>query len=240
MLDATGRTCLEIGHASSLRQFCLRHSCNTSAQTYGTAPDRDDPFSIRCLLNNHRVLCSTVRTLTAGNTLAPDAWLWGRDDEDRRRNRSALVFTRKSSRRHSAYRIHAYGKESDSGVFIGIPERPTEPWMPVSRGDEVEIGDWPDDLFMHHWRALHIHKSPGASNQTAPRMEHDGDNHGWAALSWCADNLLFNDLLITIDFEARDTLLRAARPEDFNMYGLIRGQRSQPEDDPLIMRREIA
>jgi hypothetical protein len=37
------------------------------------------------------------------------------------------------------------GKESDSGVFIRVPEKPTEPWMPVNRGYEVEIGDWPDD-----------------------------------------------------------------------------------------------
>jgi 3-keto-disaccharide hydrolase len=37
------------------------------------------------------------------------------------------------------------GKESDSGVFIRIPEKPTEPWVPVNRGYEVEIGDWPDD-----------------------------------------------------------------------------------------------
>jgi hypothetical protein len=37
------------------------------------------------------------------------------------------------------------GKESDSGVFIRIPEPPTEPWMPVNRGYEVEIGDWPSD-----------------------------------------------------------------------------------------------
>jgi hypothetical protein len=36
-------------------------------------------------------------------------------------------------------------KEADSGVFIRIPEKPTEPWMPVNRGYEVEIGDWPDD-----------------------------------------------------------------------------------------------
>jgi hypothetical protein len=36
-------------------------------------------------------------------------------------------------------------KVSDSGVFIRIPEKPTEPWMPVHRGYEVEIGDWPDD-----------------------------------------------------------------------------------------------
>jgi hypothetical protein len=37
------------------------------------------------------------------------------------------------------------GKEADSGVFIRIPEIPTEPWMPINRGYEVEIGDWPDD-----------------------------------------------------------------------------------------------
>jgi len=37
------------------------------------------------------------------------------------------------------------GRESDSGVFIRIPEKPAEPWMPVNRGYEVEIGDWPDD-----------------------------------------------------------------------------------------------
>jgi hypothetical protein len=36
-------------------------------------------------------------------------------------------------------------KESDSGVFIRVPEKPTEPWMPINRGYEVEIGDWPDD-----------------------------------------------------------------------------------------------
>jgi hypothetical protein len=36
-------------------------------------------------------------------------------------------------------------KESDSGVFIRIPDKPTEPWMPINRGYEVEIGDWPDD-----------------------------------------------------------------------------------------------
>lgn len=36
-------------------------------------------------------------------------------------------------------------KESDSGVFIRIPEKPSEPWMPINRGYEVEIGDWADD-----------------------------------------------------------------------------------------------
>jgi len=37
------------------------------------------------------------------------------------------------------------GQEPDSGVFIRIPEKPSEPWMPVNRGYEVEIGDWPSD-----------------------------------------------------------------------------------------------
>jgi 3-keto-disaccharide hydrolase len=37
------------------------------------------------------------------------------------------------------------GQEPDSGVFIRIPEKPTEPWMPVNRAYEVEIGDWPSN-----------------------------------------------------------------------------------------------
>jgi len=35
--------------------------------------------------------------------------------------------------------------QDDSGVFIRIPSKPSEPWMPVHRGYEVEIGNWPDD-----------------------------------------------------------------------------------------------
>ena len=31
--------------------------------------------------------------------------------------------------------------DSNGGVFIRIPEAPTEPWMPVNRGYEVEIDD---------------------------------------------------------------------------------------------------
>ena len=37
------------------------------------------------------------------------------------------------------------GKEADSGVFIRIPEKPTEVWMPINKGYEIEIGDWPSD-----------------------------------------------------------------------------------------------
>ena len=34
---------------------------------------------------------------------------------------------------------------ANSGVFIRIPEKPTEPWMPVNRGYEVQIDDHGDD-----------------------------------------------------------------------------------------------
>ena len=30
-------------------------------------------------------------------------------------------------------------KETNSGVYIRIPEKPTEPWMPVNKGNEVQI-----------------------------------------------------------------------------------------------------
>ena len=38
-------------------------------------------------------------------------------------------------------------QKSNSGVFIRIPEKPTEPWMPVNKGYEVQIDDSGDD---HH------------------------------------------------------------------------------------------
>jgi Domain of Unknown Function (DUF1080) len=36
--------------------------------------------------------------------------------------------------------------QTNSGVFIRIPEKPTEPWMPVNRGYEVQILDDADDF----------------------------------------------------------------------------------------------
>lgn len=42
--------------------------------------------------------------------------------------------------------IYKTTKKSDnSGVFIRIPEKPTEPWMPVNKGYEVQIDDSEDD-----------------------------------------------------------------------------------------------
>ena len=34
---------------------------------------------------------------------------------------------------------------ANSGVFVRIPEEPSEPWMPVNRGYEVQIDDHADD-----------------------------------------------------------------------------------------------
>src|SRR2546426_4219203 len=48
---------------------------------------------------------------------------------------------------NAALRV-VYGVEQDksnSGVFIRIPEKPTEPWMPVNRGYEVQIDNSEDD-----------------------------------------------------------------------------------------------
>ncbi|HUJ33518.1 MAG TPA: DUF1080 domain-containing protein [Candidatus Acidoferrum sp.] len=42
--------------------------------------------------------------------------------------------------------VYKTTKNSDnSGVFIRIPEKPTEEWMPVNRGYEVQIDDSQDD-----------------------------------------------------------------------------------------------
>ncbi|HXW57659.1 MAG TPA: DUF1080 domain-containing protein [Candidatus Cybelea sp.] len=42
--------------------------------------------------------------------------------------------------------VYKTGKKDDnSGVFIRIPEPPSEPWMPVNKGYEVQIDDAEDD-----------------------------------------------------------------------------------------------
>jgi hypothetical protein len=44
------------------------------------------------------------------------------------------------------YRTPDAMKGGNSGVFIRIPEQPTEPWMPVNKGYEVQIDASEDDL----------------------------------------------------------------------------------------------
>jgi len=37
------------------------------------------------------------------------------------------------------------GKDTNSGVYVRIPEKPTEPWMPVNKGNEIQILNSGDD-----------------------------------------------------------------------------------------------
>ncbi len=41
--------------------------------------------------------------------------------------------------------VYKGADENNAGVFIRIPEKPTEPWMPVFRGYEVQIDDREDE-----------------------------------------------------------------------------------------------
>ena len=43
--------------------------------------------------------------------------------------------------------VYKGADKSNAGVFIRIPEQPTEPWMPVNKGFEVQIDD---NLDTHH------------------------------------------------------------------------------------------
>jgi hypothetical protein len=44
------------------------------------------------------------------------------------------------------YRAPQPRNAGNSGVFIRIPEQPTEPWMPVNKGYEVQIDESDDDF----------------------------------------------------------------------------------------------
>ncbi len=46
--------------------------------------------------------------------------------------------------------VYKGADQSNAGVFIRIPEKPTEAWMPVNKGYEVQISD---NLDTHHQTA---------------------------------------------------------------------------------------
>lgn len=56
--------------------------------------------------------------------------------------------------------------DSNSGVFIRIPENPTEPWMPVNKGYEVQIDNSDDDY--HCTGVLYSLTKAMARTQKAP------------------------------------------------------------------------
>src|SRR2546427_6680515 len=55
---------------------------------------------------------------------------------------------------------------SNSGVYIRIPEKPTEPWMPVNRGYEVQIDNNDDDY--HCTGVLYSLTKAAARSQRGP------------------------------------------------------------------------
>jgi len=122
---------------------------------------------VLCLMEGSRRLATSRSGLVSRQ---------GRHDEDRGWNGHALVHPRKIA--HATIRVvfQLTAKESDSGVFIRIPEPPIEPWMPINRGYEVEIGDWPDD-YSCTGVLLHIYQSLARPIKPDRRMEHDGDNN---------------------------------------------------------------
>ena len=57
-----------------------------------------------------------------------------------------LWYTREKVGNAILHVVYKLSHENDnSGVFIRIPEKPTEPWMPVNRGYEVQIYNPGDD-----------------------------------------------------------------------------------------------
>lgn len=55
---------------------------------------------------------------------------------------------------------------SNAGVFIRIPEKPTEPWMPVNRGYEVQIDESGDE---HHVTGTLYSLTQAAARPGKPR-----------------------------------------------------------------------
>ena len=57
-----------------------------------------------------------------------------------------LWYTREkigNAKLHVVYKLAA--KDTNSGVYVRIPEKPTEPWMPVNKGNEIQILNTGDD-----------------------------------------------------------------------------------------------
>lgn len=52
-----------------------------------------------------------------------------------------LWYTERMLQNETLRVVYRAADSANAGVFIRIPERPTEPWMPVDRGYEVQIDD---------------------------------------------------------------------------------------------------
>ncbi len=57
-----------------------------------------------------------------------------------------LWYTGKKLKNAELRVVYKGADQSNAGVFIRIPKKPTEPWMPVNRGYEVQIDDRQDEF----------------------------------------------------------------------------------------------
>jgi hypothetical protein len=122
----------------------------------------------------------------------------------------------------------------NSGVFIRIPEKPTEPWMPVNKGYEVQI-DATDDDFHRTGVLYSFTKAQG----TPPERE-------WNTMEITLDGertqVVVNDVKIT-DYREGEPV-----PEKKNKYEPDRGPRAHSgyiglqnhSDKDLVYFKEIS
>jgi ketosteroid isomerase-like protein len=103
------------------------------------------------------------------------------------------------------------GKEANSGVFIRVPEKPTEPWMPVNRGYEVQIDDAVDD-----------HHVTGVLYSLTKAMARAGKPGGW------------NEMEITLDGPRTVVVVNGTKVTDYTEGQPVppKVQTSEPDRGP--------
>ncbi len=73
-------------------------------------------------------------------------------------------------------------ENDNSGVFIRIPTEPTEPWMPVNRGYEVQIDNHPErgneDEYHVTGTLYSLDQAAGQARKAGAGVEHHGDPPG--------------------------------------------------------------
>lgn len=110
------------------------------------------------------------------------------------------------------YRVPQPQGAGNSGVFIRIPDAPTEPWMPVNKGYEVQIDESADDF--HRTGVLYsftkVKAKPPAREWNTMEITLDGDRTVVAV----------NGVTVT-DFREGDPI-----PEKVKQYEPDRGRRA--------------
>jgi hypothetical protein len=131
--------------------------------------------------------------------------------------------------------VYKGASQNNAGVFIRIPESPTEPWMPVNRGYEVQIDD----------RADEFHKTGVLYSLTRAKAS-PGKPDDWNVMEITLDGdrtiVRVNDVLVT-DFTEGDDV-----PAKVNDYEPDRGPRPSAgyiglqnhSDDDVVYFKEVS